>query len=182
MNPILKYSIRGLLLVLICFLAYQVYEAIAGPVRYKKEVVKNEAIIIERLELLKTAQMAYKDVHGQFTGSFDTLIDFMENGQLEVVISHGSLDDSTSNFYQETKNVGVKDSLFADIDIPNVRYVPFLENVEFIMNAGHTEKSGVMLPTFEIKDPQPFSKDRRREGNPLKVGDLSAANYNGNWR
>lgn len=177
----MKYAIRIVLLVLIAFLAYKTYMSIAEPVRYNKEVDRREAAVIERLSIIKEAQLAFRDVNGRFSDNFNELVSFMKNDSLQVMVAYGDKDDSTTVYMEVMQKISVRDSLFRDIDIDQVRYVPFLDKVEFKIAAGETEQSGVKLPTFEVVDPQPFSKTRQKEKNPLRVGDLNSADYAGNW-
>ncbi len=46
---------------------------------------------------------------------------------------------------------------------------------------GEIKKNSVTVPVFEIVDPMPFSKDRKKKKKPLQVGSVYEVNYNGNW-
>lgn len=178
----MKYVIRTVLLILIAVLAYFTYESIAAPIRYAKEVTKKEAKVIAKLKVLRDGQLAYKDENGKFAGNFEDLLNFMENGIMTVTIQTGSKDDSTTVFESKKMEVSVKDSLFKDVDIRNLRYVPGYDTIEFKIAAGDLKKNNVIVPVFEIKDPKPFSKEREAKNDPLKVGSIYDVNYNGNWK
>ena len=177
-----KYVIRTLLLILIAVLAYFTYESIAAPIRYAKEVTEKEAKVIAKLKVLRDGQLAYKDEKGEFAGNFDDLLNFMEHGQMTVTIQTGSKDDTTTVFKSETMKVGVRDSLFKQVDILNLRYVPGHDTLQFKIAAGDLKKNNVVVPVFEIKDPKPYSKEREAKNDPLKVGSIYDVNYNGNWK
>ena len=177
-----KYVIRTLLLILIAVLAYFTYESIAAPIRYAKEVTEKEAKVIAKLKVLRDGQLAYKGEKGEFAGNFDDLLNFMEHGQMTVTIQTGSKDDTTTVFKSETMKVGVRDSLFKQVDIRNLRYVPGHDTLQFKIAAGDLKKNNVVVPVFEIKDPMPYSKEREAKNDPLKVGSIYDVNYNGNWK
>lgn len=178
----MKSVIRIVLLLVIIFLAYKIYNSIAEPVRYAKEVEKNEELVIAKLSILRDAQVAFREENNRFTASFDTLIDFMQNGKMKILVQYGSEDDSTTVFRTEEEFIPIKDTLFKNVDIENLRYVPLLPNkTEFIMNAKTIVSNNATVPVFEIIDPQPFSKERAKNKNPLKVGSITEVNYRGNW-
>ena len=177
----MKYAIRIALVLVIIFLIYKTYNSIAEPVRYGKEVIKKEQAVINKLKIIREAELAYRDVYGDFTASFDTLINFMKNGQLKVLIAYGDQDDSTTRFEQKIELVSVRDSLFKQVDIDNIRYVPGKDTMQFLIEAGEIKKNNVPVPVFQITDPDPYSKQRVKEKNPLRVGNMYDADYSGNW-
>ncbi len=177
----MKYVIRIVLVAVIALLAYLTYNSIAQPVKYAKEVILKEQAVVDQLKIIREAQLAYKEVNGNFTASWDTLVNFMQNGELKVVSAFGDQDDSTTVFRQSISFVSVRDSLFADVDIDNIRYVPGKDTLQFTMDAGEIEQNGVMVPVFQVTDPEPYSRERVKEKNPLRVGDMTLADYSGNW-
>ncbi len=141
-----------------------------------------EDAVIEKLKVLKEGQLAFKDENGKFADNFDDLLNFMENGQKKILIQSGSADDSTTVVETSEKMVSIKETLFPDVNIEKLRYVPFhADSVQFKIAAGEINKNNVTVPVFEIKDPKPFSKERQKKDNPLKVGSIFDVNYNGNW-
>tara|TARA_B100001059_G_scaffold236483_1_gene287239 strand:- start:1328 stop:1864 length:537 start_codon:yes stop_codon:yes gene_type:complete len=177
----MKYSIRIGLLVVIAVFGYLIFESIAEPIRYQKQVAIKEKAVIEKLAILRDGQLAYRENKGGFAGNFTDLLDFMQNGQLKVLIQQGDKDDSTTVYKVEEYFVSVKDSLFGDVDVPNLKFVPFKDTLQFNIASGEIKKNAVTVPVFVISDPEPFSKERRKKNDPLKVGSIFDANYSGNW-
>lgn len=178
----MKYVIRIVLLALIAALAYFTYNTVNSDIKYTAEVEMREDAVIEKLKVLKEGQLAFKDANGKFADNFDDLLNFMENGQKKILIQSGSADDSTTVVKTSEKFVSVKELLFADVNVPKLRYVPFhADSVQFKIASGEINKNNVTVPVFEIKDPKPFSKERQKTNNPLKVGSIFDVNYNGNW-
>jgi len=62
------------------FLVLRIKNTIDEEVRIKD----TEAIIIEKLMLIRDAQKAYQAVYGSYTNNWDTLINFVENGQYPI--------------------------------------------------------------------------------------------------
>lgn len=178
----MKYVIRAVLFIAIVVLAYMTYNSIAEPVRYAKEVEAKEKLVIEKLSIIRDAQVAFREENNRFTASFDTLIDFMQNGKMKIIVQYGSEDDSTTVYRTEEEFIPIKDTLFKNVDIENIRYVPSLPNkTEFIMNAKTIVSNNATVPVFEVIDPQPFDRERVKNKNPLKVGSITEVNYRGNW-
>jgi hypothetical protein len=177
----MKYVIRIALLLLIVGLAVYTYKSVMDPIRKKALIEEKEAEVIAKLKVLRDGELAYKDVHGKFAGTFDELLGFMENGQMTTLIQDGNKDDSTTIFTSRAISYSVKDSLFKNVDIANLKFVPGT-TTEFLIGAGEVKKNNVTVPVFEIKDPKPFNEERREKNKPLKVGSLFDVNYNGNWK
>ncbi len=193
--------IKILLLVVIIVLAYLVVESVMGPVRFNKEVDKRSEAVIQNLKDIRSTQMAYKNLYGRYTGSFDTLISFMEKDSIPVV---RMIPDPTDTTFTKTirDTIGARavvDSLFTNrkhFDPEMIRYIPFTDNVEFKMSAGIIEKGGVDVNVFEVLAPYDVllkglneqmvinliaSREQIERYPGLKVGSMVEATTDGNW-
>ena len=94
MNKAVKIIIEVILLAAICGLVYLLYSNIMKPVNFNKERDLRKAVAVQRLQDIRTLQVAYKSVTGKFNSSVDSLKQFYENGQMEIVMQIGSMDDS----------------------------------------------------------------------------------------
>ena len=94
MNKVTKIILQVALLAVIAALVYALYSSIMQPVKFKKEKASREAVAVQRLKDIRTLQVAYKSVNGKFNSSVDSLKQFYENGEMEIVMQIGSLDDS----------------------------------------------------------------------------------------
>ncbi len=162
----MKTAIQIILTVAILVLGYMCVESIQQPVRFKQEHKKRQSKVIERLQEIREAQRAYKSLNGEFTSSFDTLINFVKNDSLRLIRMEGSLTDSMVEegiterralemgiIQRDTSYVLVKDSLFEDNYVADsLRYVPYTDNEKFEMDAKiHETGSGAEVPVFEAK-------------------------------
>jgi hypothetical protein len=199
----MKTVYQILLLIAIVILSYLVYESIMSPIRFNKNKDKRYAKTIERLKDIRTAELAYRSENNKFTGSFDTLIDFVKHGEFRVVRQIGSMDDSVAVakglVYRDTVRISVRDSLFIPgYSVDSLRYVPFTGGKEFELGAGILETgSGLAVKVFEAKVHNDVLlhglnrqlivnlNDLRKklERYPgLQVGSLTqATNHAGNW-
>ncbi len=181
----MQNAVKIVLSIVALFLAYMVYESIASEMRYRKQVEAVEAQVIDKLEHIRVAQLAYKDNTGKFCDNFDTLVHFVKTGKLQIIKQYGDRDDSTSVFRQEFVYVSILDSLFKDFNVDSMAYVPPYDTAKFIMDAIIITQANVEVPVFKVVDPHPYDKQRQSDSHPkkaLQVGSLSEATYSGNWK
>jgi hypothetical protein len=149
----MRRVIQILFVLIIIVLGYLIVESIMEPIRFNQEVKTREQATIDRLINIREAQKAYKDVYKKYTGSFDTLIAFIDTGHFAVVKAIGDipedwLDDMGFEKAREkalnegiisrtTTNVPVLDSLFYPaFPVDSLRFVPYTEGITFTMKAG----------------------------------------------
>lgn len=152
----MKTVYQILLAILIVVIGYFVYESIMSPIRFKKEKDKRYEVTIQRLKDVRTAQLAYRSRYTKFTGSFDTLITFLKEGEFKVVKQIGSEDDSIAlaqgKVYRDTIKVAVRDSLFKNYPVDSLRFIPYSGGIQFELAAGELETgSKVKVKVFECK-------------------------------
>ena len=165
----MKTLFQALLVLAMVILVYLFVSSIMKPLRFTQEYEYRRDKVIERLIELRTAQVAYRSVYGQYTGSLDTLLTFLKTDSLPMVRMEGSLTDSMiiagmsesmalkeGIIRRDTTRVSAKDSLyrgrFSQID--SLRYVPYSNGKQFEMGAKFLDTaSGVKVPVFEAKTP-----------------------------
>lgn len=193
--------IKIVLLVAILVLVYFVIESVMKPVRFNKQVDARSEKVIERLKDIRAAQMSFKSIHGRYTKSFDTLIEFIKNGKIPVVkIIPDPTDTTFTRTIRDTLGtIIVADSLFKDKQdfiIEDLRYIPFTDNLPFDIDAGTINKGGVSVNVFEVsalyeKYLEGLNRqliinliDAKVQINKfpgLKVGSIKEASTDGNW-
>ncbi len=75
----MKTVLQILLSIVAIVLAVLIYNSIQHPIEFEKAKKVRYDATIERLKDIRKAEIAYKSVYGKFTGSWDTLINFLEN-------------------------------------------------------------------------------------------------------
>ncbi len=189
------------LLIIIVVLGWLVYDSIMQPVRFNKEKKHRELVVVQYLKDIRSAELLYKQLNGRFTGSFDTLIHFMDSAKIPVV---KMVPDPTDTTFTRTINdtlgyIKVADSLFGkrpNFNYHNIHLIPFSNNKKFELHAGVIEKGGVKVNVFEAKAPYSaylYGMDKQTIINitaakkdinrypGLKVGSMTEATTDGNW-
>ncbi|MGM0567099.1 MAG: hypothetical protein ACQESX_10115 [Bacteroidota bacterium] len=201
MNKTLKIVLQTALTIAIVVLAYLVYESIMTPVRFERAVDQRTEKVVQNLKDIRAVERSYKSIHDEYTGSFDTLIDFIKNGEIPVVYTVQDPDDTTfTKVITDTIDyINVGDSLFkdrADYNIQNIRYIPFSDKKEFELQADTIDKGGVVVNVVEAKahyrdflkgleEQLITNKIKSREDVEkypgLKFGSLKDPSTDGNW-
>lgn len=138
------------------------------PIRFNQQVEEREQATIDRLIDVREAQKAYKDVYKRYTGSFDTLIAFLDTGSFSVIKAEGTIPEewleelglekarekalNEGVISRETTIVPVKDSLYRDgYPIDSLRFVPFTEDVQFKMESSDIlTSSNLVVQVVEV--------------------------------
>ena len=148
-------------------LVYVVANLIYTPLSFEQQLEERNAEVIVKLKDIRAAQRAYKSKYQQFTGDFDSLINFILNDSLTMERKLVDEDDSVAMAQLkkqgkkniETYNIAVVDTIFnprklTKEDIQNLRYLPFTDNkVEFILEAAHVNAGNVQVPVVECRAP-----------------------------
>ncbi len=160
----MRTVIQSILAIAVLLLAYLLFESIQEPIRFNREVKRRENATIERLKEIRKAEEIYKSKYGAYTGSFDTLINFVKTDSLPIIRAIGSIPDSLYDLgvteqkaiqmgiiIRDTSYVSVLDSIFPEnYSIDSLRYVPFADTNQFFLGATELETaSKVKVKVFE---------------------------------
>ena len=154
-----------------------------------------EEKIINKLKMIRKAQIAFQNVNGKYTDNWDSLMNFIDSGQIFLIqrreetklLEYGA--EETILFLDTLGSVSVLDSLYSDY--PNfisnsLKYVPGYEDVIFQMWASAIEKGGVLVNVVEVRNPKPINPDRNEAEEasihkPLRFGSRTSITTAGNW-
>lgn len=107
----MKHAVRITLVVAIAFLAYICVMSIVTPIHFDNERAVREKAIIANLINIRKAQIEFKNQNGRYTASCDTLVDFIKNGKMPVVLKEGTLtDEQLQNGLTEAKALKIVQS------------------------------------------------------------------------
>lgn len=180
------------------------FNSINQPIKFENEYNRRAELVKERLIHIRDAQEAYKSVFKVYTGDFDTLVDFIKNGNLKLLrkvnntpaMLRDSLPESElirrGYILIDTAYKNVQDSIFKDVYNFNpdlIAYVPFSNpKVKFTMKADIIARSGVNVPVFEVMaDKFVYLKGLKEDYIKqdkvitLTVGSLTEPIKDGNW-
>ncbi len=72
-------------------LAYYLYNSINSTIVFREKIASTERQIIDKLMVIREAQKAYLEANGKYTGSMDTLINFIENAILPITVKRETI-------------------------------------------------------------------------------------------
>ncbi len=163
----MRTVLQVVLFVVALGLTYLIYNSIKRPIDFEKEKSARYSVTIDRLKDIRKAQLAFKDAHGRFTGSWDTLIHFVKFDSIKLVRKIGNITDSMLEkgitekkalklglIVRDTIRESVMTSVFGeDYKIDVMRYIPVADTVaEFQLGATVISTgSGIKVPVFEAK-------------------------------
>ncbi|GGE15075.1 hypothetical protein [Psychroflexus salis] len=200
-----------LLFIAIVVLGYYNYNAIYGPVEFNKTKEKRYTKVIERLQDIRKAQLAHKEITRTYAPSFDSLVRFIDTAQFTITQRRDTtyLDEEFKRIYKVDKYiddyvidtldfVSVKDSLFGKSDrYKKMQIIPYTDGNKFEMQSGLLKVKNTNVPVFEVKaDKKLILADLDNDlliqelqtvsvdgvnGRYIKVGDLNEVSTSGNW-
>jgi len=206
----MKLALQVVLWILSFFFSYKIYDSINGPIKFNQ--VKNEryADVIDRLKDIRLAQIAHRDVRGEFSSNFDSLVKFIDEGIFTLI------EKRDSSYMEYDKNyridmlrevividtlgfVPVKDSLFKNtMRYKNMEIVP-VDGIDakFSLKADIINKNNYKVRVFEVKvakniilydqDPDMVKQENETvsvdgvNGSEIILGSLTDVSTNGNW-
>ena len=192
-------------LLLAIFLTVLVYNSLLAPIKFNKEKIIRYRAAVEKLIKIRDAQLAHKNVTGDFSSTFDSLYAFIDTAQFALVERRDTSYMKYDASYRIDKLVeetiidtlsfsSVKDSLFKGYDYRQLDKVPFTKTATFEMKKGKIEKNAIMNPAFIAQvdkkvllngmDNQLISEEignYKVKGPTLKVGSLEKVTTGGNW-
>ncbi|MCK5846030.1 MAG: hypothetical protein KAG84_01210 [Bacteroidales bacterium] len=204
-----KLAVQIVMIAIVIFLGYKVYESIMEPVEYKTSTEVREKVIKKKLGYIKVLEIEYKKIYGSYMSDFDTLIDFYHNDSMPMVMKIGSVPDTLTEtmalelgiISRDTSRIAISDTLLKDMvefKVDEFELVPFTHGkVKFEIAAGTVERANFDVPVFEIKcykkdylaeikaqellknDILIMKEDDKFPG--LKLGSLTEPSTDGNW-
>ena len=163
----MKRIFQIILGVVIVALVYIIYVQISTPLNFNKELAAKKAAVIERIKDIRTAQRSFKSKYQHFTSTFDSLEAFILTDTLELERKLVDEDDSVGMAMLkksgkkniEKFKIAVIDTIFSPKklsveQVKQLRYIPGTDDkAQFIMEAGYTTASNVVVPIVECHAP-----------------------------
>jgi hypothetical protein len=108
MNKTVKIIVEILLALLAVGCVYGIYNSIMKPVNFNKEKARRQEVAVQRLKDIRTLEVAFKGVNNRYTADIDSLINFYNNGKMDIIMQIGSKDDSLA--WENTQRItGARD-------------------------------------------------------------------------
>ena len=176
-------------------LAFYLVNSIKFSIDEEARITTAESKVINKLKLIREAQIAFQSVNGEYANHWDSLLNFIEKGEIFIIqrreetllLDYGA--EETTLYLDTLGSVSVLDSIFSpypDFDAQNLVFVPGYDNIKFEFWASKIEKGGVEVDVVEVRNPKPFDPDRKEanEANinkPLRFGSRTNITTAGNW-
>jgi hypothetical protein len=195
-----RIIIQVVLLIVIVFLGWYVYQSIMEPVHFDQEKRAREKVVIAKLKDIRASQLVYKKIKGSYSDNFDSLVAFLTDAEVPIVKMVPDPEDTT---FTKTINdtvgyIKVADSLFSrkKYKLKDLSIIPFSDGEVFEINADTIERGGVDVHVFLVQAPYTaylkgmdkqtiiniIAKREDIDRYPgLKVGSLTEPSTDGNW-
>ena len=203
----LRWIASLILLALTVFLVYKIYYGIMQPINFNKNKVTKYAKVVNKLKIIRDAEVKYFEVTGKYTKDKAGLIKFIDTAKLAltetktIVIQEnrggGIVVDVEK---RRTDTIGYEPVLkyFKGKDYKEMFKVPGTEGKEFEVEIGTVEKvPGLVVPTFLVKtqkidilkgmdeslvkqELEAIATDQIK-GEFVSVGSLEEVSTGGNW-
>lgn len=156
--------------VLLCVavgLGYLIYSSIQKPIDFDKQKNARYSATVERLKDIRKAEVAFKETYGRFTGSWDTLINFVKYDSVRIVRKIGTVTDSMAEkgineqkaiklglIIRDTVRESVLENVFnSGFNADLLKVIPVPDTTAYF-HLGATviqTGSGIAVPVFEAR-------------------------------
>jgi len=166
----MRLVIQIILWIVIIFLGYQLYSSISGPYQFNKEKEVRYQKVINNLKDIRDAELAHQEIVGGFTGSFDSLVRFIDTAQFAITQRRDSvyadveknkaygIDEGyfiTESLIDTLSFTPVKDSLYGSDRYKKMMNVPVKGvDAKFELKSGSLMKNGSKYSVFEASVPK----------------------------
>ena len=87
----MKVLVKVILVAAIGLLVFLCWKSIQGPIDFNEQSQARTEAVKQRLIDIRTAQVAFREIKGAYTASFDSLINFVKDGKVAMLQKHGDL-------------------------------------------------------------------------------------------
>jgi hypothetical protein len=179
-------------------LAFFLYSRIKFKIDEEKRIAAVEKNVIDKLKMIREAQIAFHAVNRRYTSDWDKLLGFVDTGKFyitqkteKIIQRPAHLWHLGDSIYVQIDTLGtrlVRDSIFNAKKYPNFNLntlanIPGSQGKKFELFADRIVKGGVEVDVFEARDVAPVNPKRRAKNNEraLRVGSKTDVTTSGNW-
>ena len=192
-----------ILTLVVAYLGFLLYDSIDSKIEETAAIKRSEETVIKKLQMIREAEKAFKQVNNRYTADWDSLIVFVKDGTLPVVEKKEKITprrrddpdyykgDIIEVTYDTIGQEPVLEKIFPKEEYPefnpdDLPYIPGTDRKMFDIFADEIEKGGVMVDVIEVVDKHPLDKTRTDEHPSrvrwyLRFGSKTEPRINGNW-
>jgi hypothetical protein len=200
--PMVLNIIKVVLLAAVVLVAILNYNSIQDKIELEKEIAHRNVVVIEHMEHIKDAQVAFKKEKGYYARDFRQLTNFLENDSLIMVKAIGEVPDSLLGqeakalelgiIIRDTSLIPVRTQIWVGEDfnkiVADMPNIPFSDGKQFSIEAGEIEKNNQKIKVFKVEASYKDifnGMDVKNEGVDLDkfmtLGSMTEPTTNGNW-
>ena len=151
----------------VIFLAIFAARSIMRPEKFKNVYETRKTANVNNLLAIRSAQTVYKSVHKTYASSMDSLVDFVENGTVEIEKNVGHFPDTMTEaeafklglIHKEVVSVPAIEKML-DLDdnltresFKNFQYIPFGDKKKYEVQVGSIASKTYEIPVYRIDIP-----------------------------
>ncbi len=169
-TKIFTLALIPVIILLFALTVYSVYE----PINRANYIVSQKNAIIAKLKFIRSLQIAYQGVKGEYAGKWAKLINFAENGVIPIIQTRDIPIPGKDGQYRTVRDtigsVSVKDSIlnkFPQYNIKELALIPNMGDRQFALEAKTITigSSKTRVSVFEVKDIYPIDPMRGAQFN-----------------
>ena len=192
----MKNVFKILIYLLAVLLAYMLYASIKEPIKFQAAKESRKAVVVKKLEDIRTSQEIYRSITGEFAANFDTLSMVLKDGKIPFLLltEDPEFPGDPEKIIRDTTYESAIDSIVAlGIDLDSLRYVPFSDGKTFDIMADTLTYQSTLVNVVEVgtywkefmgkyASPKYSKYDQSYEpAKRIKFGDLKKPNISGSW-
>ncbi len=193
----MKILINIVLVALIAFLGYMLYLNIKDPIAFQDAKLKRSKAVVAKLQDIRKAQEIFRDIKGEFAGSFDSLEYVLKYDSIPFENIIGDPDDITNMdlvIRTVTYSPAIDTIRSLGINLDSLRFIPYgADGATFTIDADTMTYQQSLVAVVEVgtrwkEFMGTFGSKRYAKydssfdpENRMKFGDMSKPNLTGNW-
>ena len=67
------------------FLGFKLYRGVEGTIEERESIKRDEVAVIEKLKLIREAEIVFQEVNRRYTANWDSLTNFIETGKVPII-------------------------------------------------------------------------------------------------
>lgn len=156
--------ISTLLVILVVILAIFAARSIMRPEKFRQTYEDRKAANVTNLKTIRCAQTIYKNVYKKYASDIDSLVDFVNNGQVEVEKTVGNFPDTMSQ--EQAFKLGLIQKKVVKIpaidkmleldpnltkeNYKNFQYIPYSDKEKYEIQTGSIASKTYEIPVYRI--------------------------------
>ena len=122
-SKVINYALQFVILLVAAYFAYQDFNSVDSDLKFARKKDKFQALTIQKLKDIRTAQLAFRETHGRYIADIDSLANFVKNDSIVEIRAIGEKPDSLTTaeaikmgiITRDTFMVAVIDAKFINI-------------------------------------------------------------------